>query len=289
MFFLYEKAIDEIFGFCETHKPQWFNKAEWDDASCTLLLTTALLLFLWPLCKSFYARRSCCFAALDNNKQWYVVANLSKAVCLAVMCLNPWFFESFEHVFASQSLLGCSGNENGSTAREAIQIKRSSALYLASDAAALLLVPDLPSTTVFHHYVAVLLGLLLFATDLKQANVTLMIALYGAWSALAFPVNLFLALRFSAAESWWLPHLAWLSLFVYVGVCVANWSWHALWFYEQVFWHNVLETNYGLCILAYAGAVVVLARDDLILMSWLWQRATRKRVVVGTKEKEKAE
>lgn len=278
MLAVYQSWIDFALGKIKENVPNTFDEAEWRDATNTFALNCAILIVLWPLCKHAWLRWSKRFAALPSGRQYYVVANMSKALCLAIMCLHPSFFSSLHHTFFQRSLLQSKETSDAQdSTNEAFWIKRCSALYLASDAVALLLVPALPTTTIFHHWMSIALGLCFFGTRLEDSNITLMIALYGAWSSLAFPVNLFLALRFPFDKSEWLPHLAWISLILYVIVCAINWSWHLAWLASQLFEKSVLDDWYGLLVLLYAGAITVLARDDIVLMSWLWDRVGKDR------------
>jgi len=223
------------------------------------------LTLAWPAACSVARRCSRRFAALEHHRQRYVVANCSKALCLAVVCMHPSFYDDVSHVFEHQTF--------AHSRDKALWLKRTSALYIASDIVALYLVPHLPSTTVAHHWVATILALCLFATQIANANVTIMVALYGAWSSLAWPVNLFLALRCVFDSDWWMQYLAYGALVTYVCSCAFNWTWHLQWLYRQIVVDAVMFDWYGLCVLFYALSIAVVARDDIVLMSWLWSRA----------------
>lgn len=133
-----------------------------------------------------------------------------------------------------------------------------------------------------------LLALALFATRISQANITLMIGVYGAWSSLAWLVNLFLAFLCVFRKRWWMNYLASLAMIQYAAVCSANWSWHAVWFWNQIVDGNVLLDWYGFLVLAYAVAVAVVARDDLVLLKWLCNfTQQRQRLICDCEEKQK--
>lgn len=264
MLIFYQWLAEKSLMLTKQFIPQWFSAEETLQGCHALAVDCALLCLAWPLGCAVGRRISRSFKALPLHKQWYVVANISKAACLAIISMHPTFFYDMIHVFYNNKFLDNDGESR------AAWIKRISALYISSDIMALVLVPRLPQTTIAHHWIATLLCLALFATELQQANVTLMIALYGAWSSLTWPVNLFLALRCVFDGRWWLTYVAWTALCMYVVACFLNWGWHTVWFVQQVYHKQILFEWYGFCVLSYALAVCVVSRDDVILMRWLF-------------------
>jgi len=269
MLYWYQKATAQAFQATVAALPMWFAGADLERSLHALALNCILLSALWPAACAVARRCSRRFAALKHHKQRYVVANCSKALCLAIVSMHPSFYDDMSHAYVHQAFTH--GADNG------MWIKRTSALYIATDIVALYMVPQLPATTVAHHWVAALLALCLFATDIQHANVTIMIAIYGAWSSLAWPVNLFLALRCVFDNEWWMQYLAYTALVTYVCSCCVNWLWHLQWLGQQVIADAVLFRWYGLCVLFYALSIAVVARDDVILMGWLKTRALQKR------------
>jgi len=267
MLYWYQWACEKAFEATMAVLPDWFAGHELVQSVHSLAINCMVLTLLWPAACAVTRRCSRRFAELQHHKQRYVIGNCSKALCLAVVCMHPSFYDDVSHVYANQSL--------AETGAKSLWLKRASALYIASDIVALYMVPKLPATTVAHHWVAMVLALCLFATHVAHANVTIMIALYGAWSSLAWPVNLFLALRCVFDSEWWMQYLAYASLITYICSCFINWSWHLHWLSDQIFVKYVLLDWYGLCVLLYALSIAVVARDDIVLMSWLWRRAQR--------------
>jgi hypothetical protein len=247
--------------------PSWIAVNEFLEACHTLLLLCCALFLIWHfalwLCSARWPR----FRKLTPARQWYVVNNLSKALNLAVMCLSASFLADVHDAYWLDN--GFQTLTHG----RAMWIKRVCALYVSSDIVSLFVVPKLPASTVQHHVVAGLLTLCIFATRFSEGNIAPMIALYGAWSSIAFPVNVFLALRCMYDESvWWMHYLAGFSCLLYAICCAFNWSMHAIWFARQLDAFGVFllcTTIYGEAVLLYACAVCVWGRDDLILQSWL--------------------
>jgi hypothetical protein len=274
----YQSLMAKMWSAACMQRPEWISTDELLESSAVTIATCIALTILWPLGVFLAARSSKSFAALSNNKKWYVIANLSKVVCLAIVCIHPTFFTDLWDLYEGRII---------ESDTRAIWIKRSTALYVSSDIVALLMVPKLPSTTVAHHVITMLLASALFATRISQANITLMIGVYGAWSSLAWLVNLFLAFRCVFRERWWMNYLASLAMIQYATVCFANWSWHAIWFWNQMVDGNVLLDWYGFLVLAYAVAVAVVARDDLVLLKWLWNfTQQRQRLICDCEDKQ---
>lgn len=295
------------------------------------LFCLSLCATLW-ICDKLAIRYWSRYAQLPSrNRQLYVLVNLSKAFCLAVLFFSHvWFTELYALFVLDQwSTVGW---------RRLARIKHTAALYVATDVVALYIVPRLPKTTVVHHYVAWLLALCIFATDVSQpqSQVIRMVMLYGAWSTVPYAVNAFLALRrlsddpddgqqvstppaaktinvadekksntlqndVQVAKAYCtdqftgrrrLNALAAFALVVYFITCTVNWAWHAYWiigeiiraFFEFVDAYDASLRRYfidspieewwpAMIVVLYSLSVALLARDDLILMQWLWTRA----------------
>jgi len=252
-----------LLGAASEQCPPWISLEEMSHGMHQLLLSCAVIFCTWPLYRKVGHIASSSYRNLPEHKQWYVVANISKTVCLALISLQPFFYQEMWHVFRHQSFI------DDNAGKRAKWVKSASAVYISTDLMALLLVPKLPKTTVAHHWIACILCVCLFLTKLSDANITMMIALYGAWSSLTWPVNLFLAFRCMNNAQWWLQHLARFALVLYFFGCSINWTWHATWFLDQLFYKSVFREPHGLLIVAYIMAVFVVARDDIILMKWL--------------------
>lgn len=240
-----------------------FSMEEFDQSISLLIVMCCSLFVSWNA--AFFMFKNKFPRGLDKNKRFYVIANCSKALCLATMCMHSSFFQNLAVLFKWQAYQG----ETLSNA-QAMWVKRTSALYVASDVVSMLIV-DLPKTTWVHHIVTICLALALFLTKLNQGNVTIMIAVYGAWSALAFPVNLFLALRNVIQKSTAMIWFGKLAAIQYSLVCACNWSWHLWWFANQILSMHQQSMFSIASICFYALAVALVSNDDIVLMRWLWR------------------
>jgi len=198
------------------------------------------------------------FARLPYHKQWYVVGNVAKSACLATIMLSPCWWPIMYH--------GYYRHEWEIFPMATYVLKRSVVLYVVSDVTTLYLVPKMPTTTVVHHVLSAVFCTCIFFFDGRMVDsVTIMIGLYGAWSALAWPVNFFLAMRVVYPDQRWVAVLARVALLVYVCVCACNWTWHALWYASHV-WRGTVT----LFQTAYVALLPLIIRDDIVLMRWLW-------------------
>lgn len=266
--------------------PTWWVWDQFVHGTVALALNVALLTGVLRLAYTVASRiwpsfREC---PRDDNQRWYLLVNLSKAACLALMCLSKqWLSDSLNSFIDNQW--------DTISDATALRAKRIVAFYVATDVVALAVVPQLPHTTIVHHYVTILLALSIFGTDLRRANVARMALLYGALCTTTYLVNALLALRCLYDKRWWTSWLSAAALVIYAVACAINWLWHAVWFAQQMshgFYHiyrspsataldlvNPASVFASASILAYAYSVAMLVRDDLILMAWLWRRMQR--------------
>ncbi len=303
---------------------QYFEKQEnvcsasswwiWGDffiGNASLLLLCAILTIALKGFHLLLKNRWKAYSKLPTeNRQLYVLANLCKATCLAILFFSKiWIIDVYDaFVFDQWDTMG---------ERRLMRVKNISALYVATDVIALFIVPKLPSTTVIHHYVSWLLAMIIFGTDVRmpQSTVVRMILLYGAWSTVPYSVNAFLALRrlFEDVDDsgnlvkqedkgekveekrpklFWLESLAIFALVLYAITCACNWMWHLHWLighiafgvnnwyvgynasiYTYFFETTLTEWFPTILIVLYSLSSLMLARDDVILMQWLWERA----------------
>lgn len=213
------------------------------------------------------------WAAPDRTH--YIVANLLKSFCLAAMCTSPPLVVAAYRGYVSESAVTSIGSSMS------IQLKQYVALYIATDAYALAVVPALPFTTLVHHILTTLMGLYVFASDLTlPSSIASMMCWYGVCSSFAYAVNALLALRFRYGGQRWCDFLSTLSLVIYAVACAANWSLHVSWTCRWVTaaltrpWSSMVSMllSETLPRLLYMTAVLGLVRDDLILMGWLYHR-----------------
>ena len=196
-------------------------------------LSYAILNLVWPT-----------FAAIQpKHKQWYVIANFSKALFLGGQCFSfAWWYYSYLHnACAFNPLLRAAKlGEFQPCTYDAYPLQESwtktvSATYVITDVLALLMVPKLPASTIIHHVSTAIFVLLVFTIPLQDYPVGQKLMLYGFWSTISFPVNAFLALRVMYPTAQPLKYFAQFSALVYGVCCFFNWLLHLVWVVDGLF------------------------------------------------------
>lgn len=201
------------------------------------------------------------------HKKMYVVANMSKAALLAILAVSPRYWIGSYNCFILDKF-------------KSIVTKRCGILYCVTDLVALFIVSKLPRSTVLHHITTSIISVLVCSVNLRVEGwngllgVSKMAVLYGLFSSAAFPVNIFLALRVVYPDAKWLRGFALFSLIAYVICCALNWSIHVVWTLRIAYdWRNL-----SIFPFLYLFAVYFLVTDDIVLMKWLYYKASGKQV-----------
>ena len=222
-----------------------------------------LLTIAFIVCKYIWEGLDPKFRAIQpSHKKWYVVANMFKAMILAALTLRRFFWKELYQ----RSIL-----DDFSP----LTVKRSSAIYIASDIVALYMVPKLPRTTIIHHIVTTLSCLVISSTNLEIKGYTGLLGfvkmgvLYGSLSALSFSVNAYLGLRVVYRDAKWIKILCYLSLFVYLGISFINWSFHVWWFVGVV-----RAWDYSIYSIVYIAVFYLIVSDDIVLIKWLLRQSS---------------
>ena len=217
------------------------------------------------------------FASIEPaHKKWYIIANFSKCIMLALALCGP----AFGHYPSWQVHwdLMLRDDWSGQT-----YIKRWAFYYVSTDIVALVLVPKLPTSTVVHHVVAGIMVAVLCLPDLEdRVSILPMIGrsvdLYGCLSSFPYLVNGFLALRvIYGVERPFMVAVRWIAAIVYALTCAVNFPlqiWHI---YRQC--QVVVPASGGgggtgltsshLLLIPFAACLASLANDDIVLMRWL--------------------
>lgn len=240
-----------------------FTPDDFVDAVACLMLLCAVITIGMYVFKYAWEYLDPNFASINPpHKKWYVVANLSKALFLAVMAsshrywlgtYNSYYYDKFQ----------------------VLEVKRCGVIYMATDAVALYMVPKLPRSTVIHHVSTILLvGLVATINlDLKGwsglLGVSKMAVLYAIFSTIAYSVNAYLAVRVVYPKGGWLRMLVKISLWTYLLCCACNWSVHALWLIDLLISYQISVFN-----LVYLGILATIVHDDIVLIKWLINRSS---------------
>ena len=228
-----------------------------DSVTC-LIVACSLLSAAFIATHFIWSKLDRRFASISPvHKKWYVVANMSKCVLLGIMCTSSKYWIGAYRSYALDEFIN-------------IESKRTTVLYVTTDAVALLLVPKLPTSTVVHHATTILLLAVHWGIDMSVKGwtgligVTKMLLVYGTFSTVSFTVNGYLALRVVYPRSSLTSLLCRVALVTYIICCFGNWSLHLLWFA-----HSIYNGYISFIMLLYAGCIGFIVRDDIVLIKWL--------------------
>ena len=243
-------------------------------ALCTVVVTIVMIVvkWVWSLVDPQFA------AITPAHKQWYVVANMCKATALALLTFSTRFWIG---IYKAIFLDGFAG----------VEMKRCIMIYIATDIAALYMVPKLPRSTIMHHVATTALSLVDLCINLQLKGwsgllgVAKMSLLYGICSTPNFAVNAYLGLRVVYPKAKWQGSLITFSLCVYILCCVMNWTTHALWL-AGLMWNWDISVYMVLYLLPISAMI----HDDVVLIRWLLKKssplAEERREVTGHSQKD---
>eukprot|EP00045_Choanoeca_perplexa_P003758 m.33247 g.33247 ORF g.33247 m.33247 type:complete len:329 (+) comp12214_c1_seq1:148-1134(+) len=242
------------------------------------LLAIGILAGLWVAMHRLFVRCWPTFAAVrPEHKQWYIIANFSKALLLGGQCCSfAWWYYSYLHnACAFNPLLRVVklGEFQPCTydayPLQEMWTKTVCATYVITDALALLMVPKLPTSTIIHHVSTTIFLALVLTVRLTDYPVGQKLVMYGFWSTISFPVNAFLALRVLYPTARRLKHFAQFCALVYAVCCFFNWLLHIVWAVDGLLISQDWTWFNGLLNIAYLGLACSLVNDDIVLLKWL--------------------
>lgn len=205
------------------------------------IVSSVIVYFSYGHTQNYLKHNTIRFSSLSVNKQYYVVKNVIKGVYLALLVILGWFM----------IIPGIIHNEFNSDT-----IKVFASMYVSNDVVGLYKVSNLPTSTRLHHTASVIFLLVAWTVDFQESNVGQLILLYTYFSALAFPVNIYLGLRLCYDNMNWLKTI---SRYVYTIACMVNWI-------VQLKWYTPTTEVY-----VYMMILTVIIMDDLVLLKWLWK------------------
>ncbi|AYV80130.1 MAG: hypothetical protein Gaeavirus11_10 [Gaeavirus sp.] len=212
-----------------------------------------------------------------EHKKYYVIKNFVKSLTLAwlfvvtLMNYEDIIYGTYELTF----------------------IKRCAVYYSLNDVIGLFVVDKLPATTVVHHTMTSLCTLCVQFKKSSKLDVISLVIIYAIFSSAAFCVNFYLGLRIYAGCEYVKKVLSITSFWIYVLNCVVNWGVQL--YLSFILFHDCLVrtydllANYVMCLycseypsyenvdyvllaqlLMYIAFFVAVAKDDVILMKWLF-------------------
>lgn len=194
------------------------------------------------------------------DRQEYILTNIIKSQVLLVISglfLGNVYNESFD-------ILTVKHNSNNY-----LFWKNIAALYACTDFIGLIRNGKMEMSTVIHHYCVLITYFIISILDLRTESVFKAAMMYGAFSSLAFLVNLYLGIRFLAEENnKTVLVIKKLSAVSYVVACGFNWTWQV--YYMRVLYLNSINV-YGIIVpfTVYTILLGAWISDDLKLMRFL--------------------
>jgi len=205
------------------------------------IASSVCVFFSYTHTQNYLRHNTLKFSSLSVNKQYYVVKNIIKSVYLALLVVLGWFL----------IIPGMVKNEFDNNT-----IRILASMYVSNDFIGLYRVSDLPTSTRLHHVTTIIFLIVSWTVDFQTNNVGQLLLLYTYFSALSFPVNLYLGLRLCYDDVLWLKTI---SKYVYLISCLMNW-------YVQYMWYS--PSMESLVYVLFLSAIVF---DDLVLLNWLWK------------------
>ena len=218
-----------------------------------------IVLVCYPIVHTILTFTNNQYNQLSYNKKCYVVKNIIKSVSLSIISISSTKNIILPVIYGNNYV-----NE---------LMYETASQYVSNDIIGLLLIPKLPRTTVFHHITTTLLVITSFSIDFSQDNVGRWMFIYTMWSCFSFGVNAYLGLRFLTTNKTnffnvFVDVLRIISFYKYLICCLLNWSWHIYLCYDKLI-SNELTTGHYL----YLIFLIPIIRDDIILMSWLYNKS----------------
>jgi len=197
----------------------------------------------------YMLRLSTSYAAIPDDKKFYVLSNTIKSAVLFVYC--PLAVKTlYQAVFYNE----------WSTAR----IRNLGVLYAIPDAVSMLLVERMAWSTKAHHAIVVIFMVVNLYVTFEEEGVGRALVVYAIFSTFAYLVNLLLATRFLPVAPAVRLLMSALALAVYGGCLAINWTWQVL-FVSRI---AIERPNFALAV--YLLLIMFVVWDDCILLRWLW-------------------
>lgn len=147
-------------------------------------------------------------------------------------------------------------------------------LYAVPDAVSLLVVKRMANTTKVHHVIVVFFMVVnLCITYEDEHSVSRALVVYAIFSTFAYLVNLLLASRFIPVSPSVSLGMSLTALAVYAACLMFNWAWQVK-FLTPLVVNRSATSELGLW--TYIALILLVVRDDVVLVRWLWDNAHKK-------------
>jgi len=219
------------------------------------------------VCDYAMERRSTSYAAIPDDKKFYMLSNLIKSAVLFAYC-----------PMAVNVLWEALALDVWNTAR----IRNLGVLYAIPDFVSLFLVSRMSVTTKLHHICVVIFMVYNLYTDYSTPSVGRALVVYAVFSTFAYLVNLLLASRFLKVGPGVSLLMSLVALGLYASCLCINWVWQCR-FLWGLWW-----TNPSVAIYVYCGCMSMVVYDDVVLVRWLWENVKHKCKAMTDDKKAKA-
>ena len=180
----------------------------------------------------------------ESDRKLYIQKNVVKAIYLMLLSVVSTFyfmFYAWDNNFL-QILAAC---------------------YCSNDIVGLYRCSKLPISTRIHHVTSACFLIFTYTIDFTVSQVGQLLVYYTYFSALAWPVNLYLGLRLCyEIQPDHLEKLRWFSKWWYLFVCCMNWL-------TQIYLMSSLSMETGV----YRTMIVLIIMYDIILLKWLFKNS----------------
>lgn len=186
------------------------------------------------------------YGRLSESKQVYVIKNMLKGLYLCVIVLLSVYFV----------LPGMLNNQ-----WDNVTLQTFASLYVSNDIVGLYNV-KLHASTRLHHMTCAIFLMGAWGADFQASTTAKMLAVYTVFSAMSFPVNLYLAARHIIyTQNPEMVLLKSVAKWGYVFSCIMNWGIQC-----YMGWYNQ-----ELYMWAYIAGLVFIVYDDIILLRWFFK------------------
>ena len=212
----------------------------------SFILSCLILNYCYPKVDAKLFTLSKKYGLLTAEKQAYVIKNVLKSgyLCLIFIACIYFVFPDLIKDRWNNTIL-----------------QTFASMYVSNDIVGLYNV-RLHTSTRLHHVTCAVFLLGAWSADFQHSTTAQMLCIYTIFSAITFPVNLYLGLRYIfEIEDPDMISLKLVSKWVYVGCCVFNWL-------IQIYMGYM---NHEIYLMAYYFGLIFIIYDDIVLLKWLFK------------------